>query len=451
MELGSQSDQFKQQLKILASMYVGYGAMMVCRQMVTILSPAMLADESLGLTKTQIGDFLAYGTIGALIGKLIWGPLADRIGGRKTFLIGILFTAALVALFGTSFNVMAFTIFSFLLYGTKSSGWPGMAKLIGNWYHPSQYGRVWGVLSTSSRASVVLGTLFFGWMLSFMNWRWVALSAGLIALMVFAACFLFLSEKPEDPQFLKTAKKLTNDPEKTKELERALENKKNHPFSGTSLAQGLIEFSKNSRVWLIVIMLMLLTCLMAFLDFLPMFLMEVFHLTPSKASMASSVFPVGSLLGLVCSVFFYDRFSKNNLRKILTLMLGIATLCIFCLFWLPNLGLNPDQNFMIALISVFVFGFMISPAYYIPMSVFSVEFGGPHCATLICLIDAFGFLASATFLFVGGRFSDGDGGWMSFMYLLIVLSGLTTASVWLFMSAEYRATNLSGGLKGNYC
>ena len=98
---------------------------------------------------------------------------------------------------------MAFTGFSFLLYCTKSSGWPGMTKLIGEWYHPQKYGRVWSILATSSRFSVVLATLFFGWLLSFMHWRTVAFIAAAFALVIFIGCYFYLKEKPEDPDFFK--------------------------------------------------------------------------------------------------------------------------------------------------------------------------------------------------------------------------------------------------------
>ena len=54
------SNRPQQQISIIVSMYLGYAAMMICRQMVTILSPALLADDTLGLTKTNIGDFAAY-------------------------------------------------------------------------------------------------------------------------------------------------------------------------------------------------------------------------------------------------------------------------------------------------------------------------------------------------------------------------------------------------------
>ncbi len=432
----AQSDRFRLQVKILASMYIGYGAMMVSRQIVTILSPALLADASLGLTKTNIGDFLAYGTIGALVGKIIWGPLVDRIGGRLTIFIGISLTALLVAGFGLSANVMSFTVLSFLLYCTKSSGWPGMTKLVGHWYHPHKYGRVWGILSTSSRASVILGTLFFGWLLSQMSWRVVAFISTGVALLIAAVCQRTLKDKPEDPEFLN----YETETENLEVVTSSNDERNDHPLQMFTLVQSLFVFAKSLRVWLVIVMLMLLTCLMAFLDFVPVYLMEVFKLTPSKASMASSVFPVGSLTGLLLSAAFYDRYSKKGLRRVLTIALAGATACVLLLRFLPNLNLNPEQNFLVALIMILSFGLMISPAYYIPMSIFSIEFGGPFSATLICLIDAFGFAASASFGFIGGRLADGAGGWASFMNMLILLSVIATASVWMFMHREYKAS-----------
>ena len=420
-------------------MYLAYGAMMVCRHMNTILSPALLADESLRITKTDIGDIAAYGTIGAVVGKLIWGPLTDKIGGRLTFLIGLFVVALLATGFGLSRNVMAFAAFNFLLQCTKSGGWPAMTKLIGDWYHPKRYGSVWGVLSTSSRASVVLGTLLLGWLLSQMEWRFVAFAATGVTLLILVLCYLFMQDKPKDPDFLKNNDDDDdNDAENAFAAAKALQNRLHHPLKGTTLKQGLLAFAKSPRVWLVVIMLQLLTCLISFLDFIPIYLMEVFQLTPSNAAMASSVFPLGSLLGLLGSVAFYDKFSKRVLRRVLTFSLGIATLCVATLLFLPLLNLTPEQNFPVALGLILLFGFLISPAYYIPMSIFSIEFGGPHSATLICLIDAFGYGAGIPFGFMGGRLADSAGGWSSFMTLLLVLSIFSTVSVWLFMHAEYR-------------
>lgn len=442
--MNSSSSRFRQQMTMMACMYGGYGAMMISRQMVTILSPALLADPDLGFTVKDIGDILAWGTIGAMAGKVIWGPLADRIGGRLTFLIGIVLSALMVTAFGFSSSAFSFTLFASLLYMVKSSGWPGMTKIVGEWFHPSKYGRTWGILSTSSRASVVLGTLTFGWLLGQFHWRTVTFVSVGLALAIYLVCRLFLREKPEDPNFLKEeGAAAEQDPEMAEEARKALENKEHHPLNGTNVGQGLLAFSKSMRVWCVVIMLMALTCAMAFLDFMPAYLMQVFKLTPSKAAMASSVMPLGSLAGLIGCIFFYDRFSLKGLRRVLALTLVIATLCIVTLKFLPSFGLSEDANFPIALCFIILFGVMTSPAYYIPMSIFSIEYGGPHSATLVCLIDMFGFAASATFGFVSGRLVDGPGGWDSFMNLLIAVGVAATVSTWMFMHGEYKAAHSS--------
>jgi sugar phosphate permease len=428
-----------QQINILVSMYLGYAAMMVCRQMVTILSPAMLADETLELTKTNIGDFAAYGTLGALVGKIIWGPLADKLGGRFTFLIGIFLTALFIIAFGLSPNVIAFTSFSFLLYCTKSSGWPGMTKLIGEWYHPQHYGRVWSILATSSRFSVVLATLFFGWLMSFMHWRIVAFITAIFALVIFVGCYFYLKDKPETPNFFKEDENNTDKTELAYASKQALNNKYNHPLKGSGTFDGLVAFAKSPRVWLVVIMLMVLTCMMAFLDFVAVYLMESYQLTPSQAAMASTVFPVGSLAGLLASMAFYDRFSKREIRTVLTIALILSLLSMLTLQYLSLFNFSAELNYSVALGAIFLFAFSISPAYYLPMSIFSIEYGGPHSATLVCLIDAFGFAASAAFAFIGGRLADSAGGWSSFMDMLILISAVGIISVWAFMHSEYKA------------
>jgi len=395
----------------------------------------------LGLTKTNIGDFAAYGTLGALVGKLIWGPLADKIGGRFTFLIGIFLTAMFIIAFGLSPNVIAFTGFSFLLYCTKSSGWPGMTKLIGEWYHPLNYGRVWSILATSSRFSVVLATLFFGWLLSFLHWRMVAFIAAAFAIVIFAGCYFYLKEKPEDPNVFKEDESSADNIDLNIATKQALSNKYNHPLRGTSTIAGLVEFAKSPRVWLVVIMLMVLTCMMAFLDFVAIYLMESYRLSPSQAAMASTIFPVGSLIGLLASIAFYDSFSKRGIRTVLTISLILSLLSVLTLQYLPLFNLSAELNYLVALAAIFLFAFSISPAYYLPMSIFSIEYGGPHSGTLVCLIDAFGFAASATFAFIGGRLADSSGGWSSFMNMLILISSAGIISVWAFMHSEYKAAS----------
>ena len=65
--------------------------------------------------------------------------------------------------------------------------------------------------------------------------------------------------------------------------------KKNHHLDNASLTEALISFIKSSRFWLICISIMSLTILMAFQNFLPLYLKEVFNISPGQAGIASSV------------------------------------------------------------------------------------------------------------------------------------------------------------------
>ena len=425
------------QIKIILMMYLGYGSMMISRQMVTILSPAIEDDPELGFGVQETQDILGFGTIGAMVGKLVWGPLADYIGGRLTFLLGIVLTALLIAAFGMSYNLVAFTFFAALSYGTKSSGWPAMTKMVGNWFHPASYGRTWSILSTSSRASVILGTFLFGMLLGYFHWRSVALFAAIAGLGIYVICHIFIQEKPRDPSFLEDDQTF-EDPELAREMAGALENKKNHPLLGTSLREGLLAFARSPRVFWVVAMLMALTCAMAFLDFLPLYLKQVYRLPPDQAAMFSIAMPVGSLSGLILSFFFYDRFSKKELRFVLPAMLAVAVACVLFLPRLAQLELGETGTLVSALLLVVVFGIATAPAYYIPMSIFSIEFGGPHAATLVAMIDMFSFAASASLNFTGGRVVEAYG-WDSFMLLMGGIAFIALTATFFFMNGEYRA------------
>jgi len=424
----------RQPLVILGCMYLGYGGMMVCRQTVVILSPALVVDPELQLTKVDLGNILGWGTAGALLGKFLCGPLADVIGGRRMFLLSLVVAAALVVVFGMAPYSGLFAILTFAVWCAKSGGWPAMAKLIGNWFQPSSYGRVWGVLSTSSRASVLVGTLTLGALLNRFSWETVAMVSGGTSLLLLLLCFRYLRDKPADPESLDQ-----DEVEQTNAHVTAPGQDNTHPLAGKTLAQALLIFAKSHRVWLICLSLMALTVLMEFLSFVPVYLQENLDLSSSRAATASAVFPAGSLLAVLIGGFLHDKVSRSRRRLVFGAMLAVAVLCIEMLMWMPDLEMSANHNYWATLGIIFLFGLSISPAYYLPMSVFSVEYGGPHSGMLISLIDAAGFGAAMVFSFAGGEIAEAQNGWSTFMMLLSITAVAAAVLTVAFLHAEYRA------------
>ena len=403
-----------------------------------ISSPAMLDDPELELTKTMWGAILGWGTAGTLLGKLTTGIMADRFGGRKVFLVSIGFCMLATGIFGMMSKVFFFSIAFFIAMLAKSAGWPSMANLIRSWYPKFWRGRIWGILSSSSMSSSLFTSLVMGSLLLVISWRWVIASSLPIAGIFVILLFFYLKQSPTDVG-LEAMPSVEGDDN---------ENNPNatHHLDNASLGKALISFLKSSRFWLICISIMSLTILMAFQSFLPLYLKEMFNLSPGKAGIASSVFPLGSMFSVVIGGFIFDKLTKKRRIFVLGGMMTLATGCIVILLSLPESNIQEASLPWIALSAIMIFGLMIAPCYLIPMSVFSLDFGGKHCGVLVGIIDAAGYSASMIFEFLGGAIADQVDGWQQFLYIILNVSIIGTITLILFLVIDHRALSKSKGI-----
>ena len=430
--------KFFWEMVLLASIYGAYAVLNICRTTVVISSPAMLDDPELELTKTMWGAILGWGTAGTLVGKLTTGVMADRFGGRKVFLISIGFCMLATAIFGMVSKVFFFSIAFFIAMLAKSAGWPSMANLIRSWYPKFWRGRIWGILSSSSMSSSLFTSLVMGSLLLVISWRWVIASSLPIAGIFVILLFFYLKQSPTDVG-LEAMPSVEGDDN---------ENNPNatHHLDNASLGKALISFLKSSRFWLICISIMSLTILMAFQSFLPLYLKEMFNLSPGKAGIASSVFPLGSMFSVVIGGFIFDKLTKKRRIFVLGGMMTLATGCIVILLSLPESNIQEASLPWIALSAIMIFGLMIAPCYLIPMSVFSLDFGGKHCGVLVGIIDAAGYSASMIFEFLGGAVADQVDGWQQFLYIILNVSIIGTIALILFLVIDHRSLSKSKGI-----
>jgi sugar phosphate permease len=426
------------EMVVLASIYGAYAVLNICRTTVVISSPAMLDDPELELTKTMWGAILGWGTAGTLVGKLTTGVMADQFGGRKVFLISIGFCMLATAIFGMVSKVFFFSIAFFIAMLAKSAGWPSMANLIRSWYPKFWRGRIWGILSSSSMSSSLFTSMVMGSLLLVISWRWVIASSLPIAGIFIILLFFYLKQSPTDVGFEAMPSVSGDDNENNP--------KTTHHLDNASLGKALISFLKSSRFWLICISIMSLTILMAFQSFLPLYLKEMFNLSPGKAGIASSVFPLGSMFSIVIGGFIFDKLTKKRRIFVLGGMMTVATGCIVILLLLPESNIQETSLLWTALSAIMVFGLMIAPCYLIPMSVFSLDFGGKHCGVLVGIIDAAGYSASMIFEFLGGAVVDQVNGWQQFLHIILNVSIIGTISLILFLIIDHRALSKSKGI-----
>ena len=131
----------------------------------------------------------------------------------------------------------------------------------------------------------------------------------------------------------------------------------------------------------------------------------------------SSAFPAGCFVGVLAGGPLIDRLGPRGTRNGIVAMLLASVACVGALAWLPTSGIPGGSLSWVTGALLVVYGISISPAYYIPMGIFSIRFGGPHCGLLIGIVDAVGYGFAAGFPAVAGGVAEAHG-WNAFLALL---------------------------------
>lgn len=424
------ADYRRQQVMTISTMYIGYAMSMVLRMIPTVAGTSIREDVSLGIDLESWGKVLAAGTCGALTGKFLCGWAADKFGGKRTFTIALFVASLFVGLFAMSSSLIMFQATFFVTLMAQAAGWPSMTKIIVNWVAPTQYGRVWGILSTSSRVGTLTATFLLGSLLAGISWRgmlWIASAGGMMIAIFYAFA---MKDKPD------TAIPGDN-LNSAGDLNQTSLTRPPHVFDGLTLLQTVPYFFGSLRFWLISGSLMGLTILWDFLLMVPMYMQDTLGLDTAQASRAASAFPLGSLISVLIGGFVFDRLDRKKMAWVMAGLLLTATCCLLVFATLPQWNLTGMTAMGVSLVLLFLFGLCLSPCYYIPASVFSIDFGGPHSGFLVAILDAMGFAATAAFYYFGGGIAQNQG-WSTFLFVLAAVCLWSLLTTFFFMQREAR-------------
>jgi len=124
----------------------GYVGVYLCRKNLSVAVP--LLTRAFGATKGEVGRIASVSTAAYAVGKLTLGPVVDRFGGRRSFLVAL----SAVALFSAtgalapSLGLLAVAYSANRFCG--AGGWPAMMKIVPTWFARDR-GAVVGALSVS--------------------------------------------------------------------------------------------------------------------------------------------------------------------------------------------------------------------------------------------------------------------------------------------------------------
>ncbi len=416
-------------LATIALLALGYSGYYFCRSDLSVALPLILAEQvrqgtDAHAAEVRLGSIASLGVLAYAVGKFVSGALADRFGGRRNFLGGMLGSILFTLLFMVGGGFPLFTLAWIGNRFVQSLGWAGLVKVASRWFSYSTYGGVMAVLSLS----YLFGDAVSRWAMSLLlahgvGWRGLfAAGAGLLAILL-VCNLVFLREDPG-----------------AYHLPPPTENPLNL-FSGLgpeatqlSTAAILRTLLRSSSFWLVCGLSLGTTLLReTFNLWMPTYFTQSVGMTESQAAGGSALFPLFGGFSVLLAGFLSDLLGPEGRSRIL---FGGLTLSVLALAGLSATPTHAPRLLPLGLVAAVAF-FLVGPYSYLAGAM-SLDFGGKEgSATASGLIDGVGYLAGVL---------SGSGmarivvayGWQSMFSVLAGVAALSSMLAALAMWQQHR-------------
>jgi OPA family glycerol-3-phosphate transporter-like MFS transporter len=430
------------QLITLAALFVGYAGYYLCRSNLSV-SAKSISGEFPEIGKTQLGILSSVGLVMYATGKVVNGLLADLLGGRRLFLLGMVLSVACTVTFASADRLSAAVAGTWLdgvfssvewppLLGTlaviwalnrfvQSMGWGGLVGIVSRWYPAGRYPSVMGVLSMSYLLGDTLARLYLGVVIELgTGWRGVFLvAAATLGLIALAGSFTVF-DRPGD--------KGLPDPNASA---TGTETPAEQPRPG--LRTLLVPLMSNPMFWLVCAMNAGLTFIRETFNFWsPSFLKEAAHMSEGWAAIGSAAFPTAGALAALAAGALSERFGGRHGRVAVPSMLVLIA-ALLVLGTVP-VGGRP----LLGVVLIGAVGFGLMAPYTFCSGVMAIDLGGRHgSGTSAGLIDGAGYFGAVLSGYGFGKLAELYG-WGTAFTALAGVAGLTSVAAFLYLLRHER-------------
>lgn len=372
------------QTVVVVLLVLGYSGYYLCRSNLSVAMPYIIGDMvregyEPDYAKVALGTIASVGVFFYAVGKFVSGGVTDFLGGRLTFLGGMLGSVIFTTLFALFGTVPFFTLTWIGNRVVQSLGWVGMVKVSARWFSYSSYGTVMGIISLSYLFGDAAARAFMGWLFALgVDWRGVFVIGATILLGLFALTFFLLKESPRD----------IGEPEPPSNPGNVFADV-GDDARPEGMRELLLPLLRN-RDFLFVCLLSLGFTLLreTFNTWTPTYFTETLGLNGADAATSSALFPLLGGVSVLLAGFASDRLGRGGRALLLFLGLLLSAVGLLALAW-GDLGGSPALPVAIVAAIAFV---MIGPYSYLGGAM-ALDFGGKKGSATACgIIDGVGYL-----------------------------------------------------------
>jgi len=353
-------------------LFVGYIFYYLTRKNISV---AQVSMEQLGLlTQAQIGYLASAGTLAYAAGKFVNGVLTDRIGGKRTFALGMAGSVAATVMFALSGRFETFLFWWVVNSYFLSMGWGGLIRVMSYWFDRGHRGLMVGLMTVNFQIGSTLAKLFTAFLSGFslFVWRGLFLVPAAMLAGMFIVTLIWLRETPGGhPGF-------------REEFEKTTHRRLNAGAFAAALWHAL-----GSPTFLLVLWgSVLFTFLRTFFDDFATLWMAASDHGTSVSGYIAATFTTGGIAGTLVIGWLSDRVGTRGPFLILS---GFCLAVL--LFASPMFAKTSAAASVVFFLLV---GFFLFGAYSIIGGVSAIDFGHHVApATAAGIVDGVGYIAAA--------------------------------------------------------
>ncbi|MBL4934625.1 MFS transporter [Clostridium sp. YIM B02515] len=310
----------KWQRKIFVLCWIAYASIYFGRVNISVAIPAI--QNSLNLSKAQIGIIgsLFFWIYGA--GQLINGYIGDKISSRKFMFIGLFVTAVSNILFGFSASLIIMCLLWSINGYFQSMIWGPMVKTLSHWLPEEKRSSTAVAISTSMVGGYLLSWGLSGAIISHSSWQWAFWLPGSVILVYSCIWYLCIRDHPNDVGLQSPNDQISS---------TVVKSSKN--------SESLLTIINKSKLWLIVIACFAQGIIKDGIGLWgPTFLMET-HKIDMKSTVGLIMFiPIMNFFGILAAGWL-NKIFKNEEKIPVIILFSFSMVLVFLLVKLGGISI----------------------------------------------------------------------------------------------------------------